>query len=540
MEIFGLPNIERLEAKKNVKELIKALSYHKDDTIRQAATEALVRIGAPAVEPLNQVLGDSDKDVRYAAVLALGRIGGKGAELRLNRALFDSEKDVRQAAINFLVQIGPPAVKPFINNLELRQYRSEAAEALARIGTPAVEPLIAKLKSTYNDVRTVTAQVLGQIGDARAASPLITLFKDGYSDVRQAAIDSLVQIGAPAVAPLIDVLQVITEGVRPAAKALVRIGEPAVKPLIGALEDPDKTVREAAAYILGDIGDNRAVEPLIGALGDPEKTVREAATYVLGKIGDRRAVEYLVIILRDENEWSVRRAAASALAKLGWKPDQDATGAIYWIARHQYEECIQIGEPAVEPLITALFAKDLDERMHAAEALGQIGDARAVDSLIAAISENRVQQAAADALVQIGTPAVKPLIALLKHANVSVREIVAQALVQLGDPYPVDRLIAVSPAFHGSIISDLLEIGAPAVEPLIGVLNDVTGTFDRDQRYRAAEALVRISQQKSLDQELKESILAMRKVITKQSRHYDSQGGCGPPTDETSFVKFPL
>ena len=112
MGIFGPPNIEKLKARQDIKGLIKALGYKKDGTIRQAAAEALVRIGAPAVEPLTAAVGDSDKDVRCAAVQALGRIGGDGAERRLARALGDSEKDVRQTAIDFLVQIGAPAVEP--------------------------------------------------------------------------------------------------------------------------------------------------------------------------------------------------------------------------------------------------------------------------------------------------------------------------------------------------------------------------------------------------------------------------------------------
>ncbi|PXF57631.1 MAG: hypothetical protein C4B59_14855 [Candidatus Methanogaster sp.] len=49
---------------------------------------------------------------------------------------------------------------------------------------------------------------------------------------------------------------------REAATILCEIfGKPAVEPLIDALKDKNMVVRANAAYILGEIGDERAVEP---------------------------------------------------------------------------------------------------------------------------------------------------------------------------------------------------------------------------------------------------------------------------------------
>jgi len=98
---------------------------------------------------------------------------------------------------------------------------------------------------------------------------------------------------------------------------------------------------------------------------------------------------------------------------------------------------------AVAPLIAALNAilrqrKGCDSQMcrAAAEALGRIGDARAVNSLIAALQAvySNAQQAAADALVRIGLPAVTPLIAALEAVNSDVQQAAAEALVRLGTP----------------------------------------------------------------------------------------------------------
>jgi len=66
----------------------------------------------------------------------------------------------------------------------------------------------------------------------------------------------------------------------------------------------------------------------------------------------------------------------------------------------------------IEPLIAALEDENPDVQEEAAEALGKIGDSRALNPLIVALrqGDSAVQEAAAEALGKIGdTRAVKPL-----------------------------------------------------------------------------------------------------------------------------------
>jgi HEAT repeat protein len=138
------------------------------------------------------------------------------------------------------------------------------------------------------------------------------------------------------------------------ARALGEIKDPrAVEPLIAALKDAEWIVREAAAYALGEIKDPRAVEPLIAALKDENEYVRKAAAYALGEIKDPRAVEPLIAALKDKDS-DVRKAAAEALDHLGWKPAQDESAAWYWANKGKWNACVDIGAPAVQPLITTL------------------------------------------------------------------------------------------------------------------------------------------------------------------------------------------
>jgi HEAT repeat protein len=102
---------------------------------------------------------------------------------------------------------------------------------------------------------------------------------------------------------------------------------------------------------------------------------------------------------------------------------------------------------AVEPLIKTLADKSCligDVREAAAEALGRLGDTRAVEPLMQSLSghEIAVRKAAAAALGRLGDArAVEPLIKALKEKREDVRETAAMALGQFGDTHAVEALI---------------------------------------------------------------------------------------------------
>lgn len=90
---------------------------------------------------------------------------------------------------------------------------------------------------------------------------------------------------------------------------------------------------------------------------------------------------------------------------------------------------------AVAPLLAALADADAVVRAKAASALGRLRDARAVAPLVAALNDGNgfVHFAAASALVDIGGASVDPLVALLKADDMWQRWRAAFALGQLGD-----------------------------------------------------------------------------------------------------------
>ena len=418
---MGPPSVSRLAAKKDVKGLIKALQYPKDAAIPVASASALGELRDPqAVE-----------------------------------ALLRAHRQLGAPALDALVRIGTPAVEPLIG--ALHEYYSEhsyevrecATQALVRIGASAVEPLIGALHDHSHDeasdeARECAAKALSRIADPRATRPLISALVDKKYGVRAYAADALGSIGDPS----------------------------AVEPLIGVLGDNSDLVREWAAEAIVKLGGPRAVEPLMHALaitGPDGARARSGVADALAKIG-APAVGPLIAFLKGPAR-AGRRTAADALDRLGWKPDAGEAGAAYWAAKGQWSTCARIGAPAVAPLsrmlrdhpgavqalreigspaveqlITALTDPGEDTRQCAVAALGELGDPRSVEPLIATLDapghHQAVRRAAAQALGKIRDGrAVEPLAAALDDTSAAVRRAAARALGQIADPRAIKALI---------------------------------------------------------------------------------------------------
>jgi HEAT repeat protein len=201
----------------------------------------------------------------------------------------------------------------------------------------------------------------------------------------------------------------------------------------------------------------RDVKSLIKALGYKNYAViREEAAKALGEIGDTRAVEPLAAALTDRFE-DVRKNAAEALDKFGWQPGHDQSAANYWVIKRNWAKCIEMGALCVNPLIEALWNLDSSVQRGAVEALGKIGDPRAVQNLAGlftsryAVRDDRLYLLAVEALGRIGSPSVvEPITVRLVDANKEVRQAAGRVLVamyhsQALDPQTKQRILAARP-----------------------------------------------------------------------------------------------
>jgi HEAT repeat protein len=187
------------------------------------------------------------------------------------------------------------------------------------------------------------------------------------------------------------------------SEASVKIDASAVEQLIVALKDRDVCLRTSAAWVLGRLGDKRAVEPLVAALGDARVTgdgwggrVQPAlAAVALGRLGDKRAVKPLIDALKHyppslKIPGRIDLVAFARLARRGAAKILDAL--------------VDVGPPAVEPLIGVLKDENALVRSFAAEGLGELGDKRAVQPLVAVLKDEdeEVRRSATEALRKLG------------------------------------------------------------------------------------------------------------------------------------------
>jgi hypothetical protein len=191
---------------------------------------------------------------------------------------------------------------------------------------------------------------------------------------------------------------------------------------------------------LGQIGDERAIEPLLNVciydklekqaknallnIGKPavrfliRKLKKEPSSVlisILGKLGDKNALDPLLRIMKKDYYQLGTRAqnAAEAVENLGWSPSNDETGAIYWILKKKYSNCLEIGTPAVRPLVNWLESKPDKDVI---EILGRLADKSAVKPLaILALDQGKKK---------LGISAVKALEDLCGKASIPISGLV--------------------------------------------------------------------------------------------------------------------
>gem|GEM_PF-3790175 len=171
-----------------------------DPEVRREAQLALVRIGDAVLHPLISLLKDDREKVRRAAADTLGMFFEKEETepLALNfliSALRDGDIRSRAKTAAVLGEVGKPwVVKPLIEALYFYTIRDTVRDALVKMGTQAVEPLVAALHHHHISVRRAAAEILGEVGDARAMAPLRSALKDKDWSVRKAAQESLARV----------------------------------------------------------------------------------------------------------------------------------------------------------------------------------------------------------------------------------------------------------------------------------------------------------------------------------------------------------
>jgi HEAT repeat protein len=274
-----------------------------------------------------------------------------------------------------------------------RLVRRNAANAFSAIRDPAIVPaLLNAMRDSDVGVCQPAAEALKRIGDAATVQGLCDALDDPNPDVRMIAIDTLGSIGSKpgeavaTVAPILVTLRDPDPRVRRSAAECLKVflfEHKAVLPgLVEALRDPDAKVRIAAIRSLREADDLAVAQASAEALRDVDKHVRFWAVRTTAMRRAPGTVPQLLVTLRDPY-YAIRRESAVALGLIG-----DAA--------------------AVEQLLAALRREKIGEvRRSLCWALGEITAATAKAAQSAAVAAEAVWKAVLPALSKArGDPSV--------------------------------------------------------------------------------------------------------------------------------------
>jgi HEAT repeat protein len=400
--------------------------------VRLAAARTLLRLpaeqAAEAVGALTAALADPVYAVRESAALALAKLGQRAepAIPALTRLLTDRDEAVKSAAVAGLSAIGPKAKEalPAVLALAKNQSAPQRPAALAALGAfgqadaAVLEVLLAGLDDTPEVVQTATA-ALARLG-APAVEPLLQLLQTSPKQaVRERTAAALAKIGEPAVAALLAQLAAPSDTGRAdaqrhlLAQTLAKIGKPALTGLTAAAKDAAHPGQLLAVEALGWVGAD-AAEALLGLSNQPQLPPavlqRTIAALAVAGVGNQAVGQRLLQLVESEDV----RLRREAVAALGATKTTEAVSKLAELAKADTQPLPvrlaavrslgQLGESAKEALPTlrelASSKGDNALREYAVVALAGLGGAE-VEAILLPLTrdpDNGVRRAAIEGL----------------------------------------------------------------------------------------------------------------------------------------------
>ena len=363
--------------------------------------------------------------------------------------------------------------------LGLQQVREEARGEKA---TRRFAELLAKLAP---EAQASLLEALGDRGDPVARPAVVEMLKSREEGVRVAALRALGNLGSEKeVRLLAEKAAAGPEREKAAARAsLVRLrGEGASAAILAAMRGAAPGEK---AVLLGVLADRHAAEALAIALEsavDPDPAVRLAALGALRGLADQRHIAALIKVLKAAKDNAERRAAESALLAV----------------------CGRAREKCTAGLVTGMAEPDGAVRAVLLRALGRAGGAKALEAVVARLSDADV--AVGDEALRVlsnwpDSSAASHLLAAAQDAKRPQQEVLAiRGLVRLGGaqkgkPADVKLLgetlkLAKRPAEKRLVLGALGGIATPESLELLVPLLDDAGLCDE-----AALAVVMIAEQ---------------------------------------------
>jgi HEAT repeat protein len=325
--------------------------------VRRRAAQAIPQLPAPeSCDLLVVALGDDDWRVRKEAASVATRVEPRTAVVFAVAHALDERENVglRNAAVEALVRIGPDAVPGAIDALSRLDAdgRKLAVEVLGGAPTLAgVKALIGVTKDVDVNVIAAAAEALGRADlageEARelATTTLASLLGSEHTSVRVAALDALRTLGA--FVPWVDLEPLLGDALLRRNAIAAAAGDTSPRALLAFAEgvaDPNPTVARSAVLSLG-----RSLEE---AWGDDELVEVVVRSFRASEVGRGR----LRAFAKEVSDPSVRGAALLTLGLVRDSEDVSliADGLADDAVAERAEAALRLfGEDAVAPLVAA-------------------------------------------------------------------------------------------------------------------------------------------------------------------------------------------
>jgi HEAT repeat protein len=282
-------------------ELVDALLQAVDDTNKKVRVEAIYTLGVigsgshlklsdTATASLLKALDHYDPAVRAGAARVAGRLQVKSAGDALLKAVNDSNAEVRYASMLALGEIREErAVQALTEQLTYYgkgQGAWSALEALARIAHPSSLPVF-KARMTDKDpyLRRAAVEGLARTGEAKDVEPFVMQANEDESGmVRAATVFALYKKGQVSyLNRLIDFAR--DDRLLPQLQGyFVELGPAVISDVVVRLQEPDPDTRRNLVTILGALGDQSTVTALTPYKDDRNREVATAATSAIERI----------------------------------------------------------------------------------------------------------------------------------------------------------------------------------------------------------------------------------------------------------------
>lgn len=422
---------------------------------RSAAIRAFEEIEDYQARPeVLDALGDSDRNLRWGAIVALGKIGIPEDIPALLQYLHDPDSSLRRAASISLRKLrAESAAQEFVAllkdpNPQVVEAAIRACNELKILGS--VESLVDLALFSPPFLSEIAANTLQTLKPALATRYLAPFATSGCSEANR-ALEILACLDLPETrhvlasalgSPDPEIRLAAVQSLAGKSEQVRQLG------LSRVLNDTAPRVRREVVVLLAECDLVPLFQPdLIALLADPDPDVRAEAATALGRGGGPEAVSPLIAAAEREGDGSVQSAMLRALARVGtpeavarltqWRANGATHERFRAVAAIQAERLREI----VEETTSRSPAERLNDpnpyiQSAAIRQIGQKGLVNEAPKLLAFLRAPNpfLCQAAIDALSRLGERSALPTIRrLVRSENPWTRARVSEALGRFAD-----------------------------------------------------------------------------------------------------------